>query len=274
MALVYVLTNKENGKMYVGKTVQPFDVRWGGHVGSARRGDNGMLVCRAIKKHGVEAFERKVLEECEESVLGDRETHWIAELKTHVSQGGYNLTFGGDGGLPGYTFSEESREKMRQKALGRKLSPEARAKISAAHKGRSKSPEEIENRRQKLTGQKRTEETRQRMSEAQRGHVVSDETRMKLSLAGKQRVTSEETKQKLREASTGRFHTEVAKHRISAARSRAVQQFDEQGTLIGDYPSVKEAARLSGCAAVSISRSISWKKTIAGYRWQYRTERT
>jgi group I intron endonuclease len=167
MAIVYLLTNKENGKLYVGKTVQSFDVCWGGHVGSARRSDNGMLVCRAIKKHGPEAFERKILEECDESVLGGRETHWIVELKTHVSQGGYNLTFGGDGGLPGYTFSEESREKMRQKALGRKLSLEARAKISAVHRGRPKSPEEVEARAKSNRGKKRTPEQIERLRAGQ-----------------------------------------------------------------------------------------------------------
>ena len=167
MAIVYLLTNKENGKMYVGKTVQSFDVRWGGHVGSARRGDNGMLVCRAIKKHSPAAFERKVLEECDESMLGQRETHWIVELKTHVSQGGYNLTFGGDGGLPGYTFSEASREKIRKKALGRTHSAETKAKMSAAAKGRKKSPEAVEARARSNRGKKRTHEQLANLSAGQ-----------------------------------------------------------------------------------------------------------
>lgn len=174
MAIVYLLTNKENGKRYVGKTMQPFDVRWGGHVGSARRGDNGMLICRAIHKHGVAAFERSVLWEGDESKLavserelGEWEKHFIKELRTHVSEGGYNLTFGGDGGLSGYTFSEESREKIRQKALGRKLSPEARAKISAAHRGKPKSSEAVEARARSNRGKKRTPEQRANLSAGQ-----------------------------------------------------------------------------------------------------------
>lgn len=270
MSIIYLLTNLVNGKRYVGKTSRSLEVRWQGHLGSARRGDSDMLVCRAIKKHGSNAFKREVLEEYTDERLGETEKFWISLLGTHVSQGGYNLTFGGDGGLPGYKFSDESREKIRQKVLGRKLSPEACAKISAAHKGRSRSPEEVEARRQKLIGQKRTEMQRARISEGLKGHVVSEETRIKLSIAGQQRVTSEETKQKLRESCLGWSHSEETRKRISAARSRAVIQFDERDTLIGEYPSIKEAARLSGKASVSISRSLASGRFIAGCRWQYR----
>ncbi len=167
MAIIYLITNKESGKKYVGKTVQPLEIRWGGHVGSARRGDNGMLVCRAIKKHGVEAFEHAVLEECAEAQLGEREKHWIAELKTHVSQGGYNLTLGGDGGLPGYKFSDESREKIRQKALGRKHTPETKAKMRAAKLGKKQKPEHVAKRVAAHLGKKRTPEQRANLSAGQ-----------------------------------------------------------------------------------------------------------
>jgi group I intron endonuclease len=126
-----------------------------------------MLVSRAIKKHGAEAFEREVLEECDDAVLGDREIFWISELGTHVSQGGYNLTLGGDGGLPGYRFSEASREKMRQKATGRKHSDEAKAKMRASAKGRPKSPEAVEARARSNRGKKRTPEQLANLSAGQ-----------------------------------------------------------------------------------------------------------
>jgi group I intron endonuclease len=167
MAIIYLLRNTENGKRYVGKTRRPLEVRWRGHLASARRGDTRMLISRALTAHGAIAFERQVLEECADDVLETREIHWIRELHSHVSEGGYNLTFGGDGGLPGYSFSAESREKIRQKALGRKLSPEARAKISATHKGRPKSTEEIANRAAACRGKKRTPEQRANLSAGQ-----------------------------------------------------------------------------------------------------------
>lgn len=167
MAIVYLLTNKINGKRYVGKTTRLLEIRWQGHVGSARRGDSDMLVCRAIRKYGPDAFDRMVLEECDEKQLPRQEQYWIEKLITHVSHGGYNLTFGGDGGLPGYTFSEESREKIRQKAIGRKHSEETRAKMSAAAKNRVVSAETIAKRAAACRGKKRTEEQRAHLSAGQ-----------------------------------------------------------------------------------------------------------
>lgn len=204
MPIVYLLTNTANDKRYVGKTVRTLDVRWQGHLGSARRGDTDMLVCRAIHKHGPEAFTRRVLEECDEAALPGREAHWVRELATHVSQGGYNLTFGGDGGLPGYTFSEESREKIRQKALGRKHSEESKAKMRAAKLGKKQSVEHVEKRAVANSGKKRTDEQRTRISKGLKGHAVSDETRVKIGIASSQRVVSEETKRKLSQCAAER----------------------------------------------------------------------
>lgn len=167
MSIVYLLTNLANGKRYVGKTSRPLEVRWQGHLGSARRGDSDMLVCRAIKKHGSNAFKREVLEECSDARLGDTETFWIMLLGTHVSQGGYNLTLGGDGGLPGYKFSEASKEKMRQKALGRKHTEETKAKMRAAAKNRVVTVETIEKRAASNRGKKRTLEQRANLSAGQ-----------------------------------------------------------------------------------------------------------
>ena len=151
--------------------MRPLEVRWRGHLGSARRDDTAMLVSRAIKKHGPQAFDRRVIEECSEDVLGMRETHWIRELHTHVSADGYNLTFGGDGGLPGYKFSEASKEKMRQKALGRKHTEETKAKMRAAKLGKKQAPEHVEKRAAAHRGMKRSEETRRRISEGLKAYA-------------------------------------------------------------------------------------------------------
>lgn len=174
MSIIYLLTNNVNGKRYVGKTRRRLEVRWAGHLGSARRSDSDMLVCRAIHKHGAVSFERTILWEGDDEALpvsdrelGEWEKYFIKELGTHVSLGGYNLTFGGDGGLPGYKFSEASKEKMRQKALGRKHSEETKAKMSASSKGRAKSPEAVEARACSNRGKKRTEEQKARMKAGQ-----------------------------------------------------------------------------------------------------------
>jgi group I intron endonuclease len=271
MAIVYLLTNKNNGRRYVGKTGRSLDIRWQGHVGSARRSDSDMLVCRAILKHGSDAFERSIVEECNSAQLGSRETYWIHELKTHVSQGGYNLTYGGDGGIPGYKHREDSLEKMRLKATGRHPTEETLEKLRAAKRGKKQKPEHVEKRAASNRGKKRAPEVGQKISAALIGHEVKPVTRAKLSVAGKKRKTTEETKQKLRVASTGKQQSEDAKQRISASRLRPVLQFSSSGNLICGFPSVKAAVQFTGSSATSISRSLSSGKVIAGFMWRYDT---
>lgn len=88
--LIYCLTNKINGKKYIGKfnrDIKKFSSYFGG----------GTLIKRAIKKHGKHSFHKEILEECNcISDLNKQEIYWIFKLGT--SENGYNLLKGGDGG--------------------------------------------------------------------------------------------------------------------------------------------------------------------------------
>jgi len=130
IGFIYLIQNKVNDKCYVGRTVRSLAVRLASHVKAATRNETNMLIVKAIQKHGDKSFEISMLEECE------RETFWIKELKTHVSMGGYNLTLGGDGGIPGYKFSDETKEKLRLTSTGKTHTQDVKDKIS---KSRSKS---------------------------------------------------------------------------------------------------------------------------------------
>lgn len=63
MALVYLVTNIENGKRYVGKTKGSLAERWYNHVKDARAG-SPYAIHRAIRKHGKQAFTREVPRDC------------------------------------------------------------------------------------------------------------------------------------------------------------------------------------------------------------------
>jgi hypothetical protein len=73
-------------------------------------------------------------------------------------------------GRPGHPVSAETRAKMAAAHKGRALSPAHRAKMSAAHKGHEVSPE-----------------TRAKLAAALKGHEVSPETRARMSAAKKGR---------------------------------------------------------------------------------------
>ena len=259
MAIIYQITNKIDGKFYVGKTTRTLEVRWQGHLGCARRKDTDMLISRAIHKYGSDNFERKIIEECSDETVSAREVFWINELKSHVSQGGYNLTLGGDGGILGFKFSEESKDKIRQKATGRKHSKETLEKMSKAKLGKKQPAELIAKRRLKLIGKKRTEEQKNRQKAAQlaRNYHHTDEAKAKLSIASKNRVVTTETREKLRKANKGKsVHTEQSKKKISAANSKAVSLFTVDGVLVKQFNSLKEASHDMSVPVLTIQRSI------------------
>ena len=58
---VYLITHRDSGKCYVGKTNNPKG-RWKSHKKVARRGDPRPLYC-ALRKYGFDAFDFEVIEE-------------------------------------------------------------------------------------------------------------------------------------------------------------------------------------------------------------------
>ena len=65
--------------------------------------------------------------------LKEKEKYYIKFFNSRDRKIGYNLTDGGDGTF-GRKHSEETKEKLRQKALGRKASDEAKKRMSETHK--------------------------------------------------------------------------------------------------------------------------------------------
>lgn len=137
-----------------------------------------------------------------------------------------NFTDGGEG-MSGYRFTDEQRarrselKKGNKNNLGRKATPEIRAKMSAAQRARTVWP-------------KLTEERKAKISEFQKGNKwrlgkkASDETRKKLSLAkkGKQyslgRILTEQHKAKLSEAHKNRTkeEREIISKKLSESTKR------------------------------------------------------
>lgn len=94
---IYKIQNKINGKIYIGKSENP-EIRWKAHIKSSIT-NSDLLIHRAIRKYGVDAFNFDILQE----VVGDGsiiESSTIAGYDCCVLDGtdkGYNMTRGGDG---------------------------------------------------------------------------------------------------------------------------------------------------------------------------------
>lgn len=166
---VYLVTHRESGRRYVGQSID-VDRRIREH--SAGHQGTGLL-CKAIKKHGKDAFEFTVIELCEQRNLNAAEVKWIAELRT-IHPNGFNLTTGGYE----YVFTDEVRARMSASKLGIPKSAEWRAKMSE----RQRQLGNVDRLRRMSMNQ--SDATRAKIAAAHRGKKVSAETKARIS-AGK-----------------------------------------------------------------------------------------
>ena len=217
---IYKITNKLNGKVYIGQSID-IDTRWRQHINAK---DN-VLIHKSIQKYGAENFSFELLLECPADMLDVWERDMIA-LYDCISPKGYNLTEGGGGckcseetrlkmsnARKGIHLSEETRLKMSNIRKGIHLSEETKIKIGNAQKGIPRSEETKIKISNALKGVKRkpySEETKHKMSESHKGHpgynkgvAMSEETKIKMSNAHKGKHFSEETKYKISEAHKG-----------------------------------------------------------------------
>ena len=151
---IYLIENQVNGKCYVGKTTR-FERRMYEHSIALA---TTKLLSPAIRKHGWENFTVQALHE-------DVPIHDIDWLERHciwlfnsTPPYGYNLTLGGEGGLP----TEETRAKQSESAKKR-CTPEWRQNMSEFQKQRC-----IDGTNGLVN---QSEESRERTVEAQRERV-------------------------------------------------------------------------------------------------------
>lgn len=93
---IYKITNTLNQKVYIGKTTTSLKERWEEHqLDAYRECMSNRPLYKAIRKYGISNFSIELIEECDISVLSNREIYWIETY--HSFSNGYNATLGGDG---------------------------------------------------------------------------------------------------------------------------------------------------------------------------------
>lgn len=108
---IYKIINLINKKCYVGFHATNVEYENDSYYGSSITLDN------AIRKYGPNNFIKGIIEYVTKENWKEKETYWIIKMNAHVSNGGYNLTFGGDGTL-GRPCSEETRIKKSKSMKG------------------------------------------------------------------------------------------------------------------------------------------------------------
>lgn len=179
---VYRIFNLVTEKVYVGSS-KNIKVRIDSHVNDLIRNKHTNRHLQfAWVKYGAESFRFEVLEYCERDRRVEREQYYINLYNS--AEVGYNI-------LPTAGSS-----------FGRKMSEEARKKMSLAKKGkpslrRGKTHSEESKRKMSISSTNPSDETRQKMSRAKKGKTGnhtgiphSEESKQKMSLSKKGRKST------------------------------------------------------------------------------------
>ena len=108
--LIYCVHCISTGKKYIGQTIQKLQYRINDHF--CRSSNSQYKFHRAIEKYGKNNFIYGVIEECDFSIINEREMYWIGVYDTFKN--GYNSD---TGGLNGRLLSEETKSILRQKNI-------------------------------------------------------------------------------------------------------------------------------------------------------------
>ena len=104
MGYIYKIVNKIDKKTYIGQTIQDYESRWSDHV---KKRSNCRYLKSALKKHGVDNFDFKIVCITFDSSLDDMEIDYIKKYDCLVPNG-YNLRLGGNSGR----HHEETKKKI------------------------------------------------------------------------------------------------------------------------------------------------------------------
>lgn len=103
---IYKITNKINGKCYIGQSIN-IEERLNSYKKRAfnqNHIDYNMTIYKVIRKYGIESFTFEAIEECDKKDLDNREVYWINFFNSYYN--GYNCTFGGRGNNSGINGSK------------------------------------------------------------------------------------------------------------------------------------------------------------------------
>ena|ERR1035437_6020487 len=177
--------------------------------------EHNLLHCRILeklKRNGARHETRIIAKVCSWSEACELERKLIAKYgRRDLGRGPLvNLTDGGEGAL-GIIRLAGARAKISAANLGRKHSPEARAKMAISSFKRWSNPE-----------------MREKIIMAMRGHKLSQETKDKMSASAKKRVYSQEEREKQSRSATGRRASPQTRAKLSEAQRKRYRSPEER----------------------------------------------
>lgn len=238
MGYIYLITNKINGKQYIGQSIQnDINKRWNQYK-NLKKHNIGRCLYNSFIKYGIHNFKFQIICICFDEDCNKYEIEYIKKFNTIVPKG-YNLSEGGGN----KSSHPDTKKLISEKLKGKKLSEKAKEKISKANKGRVV-----------------TIETKEKISKTLKLREQSEEFLIKrLNMI---KNYSKETKEKI-------------KHGLLIgieANKKRVAQYDLKGKLIKIYDCMSEASRQTSICQRTISKvcnNVKYCKSAGGFIWKF-----
>lgn len=249
--IIYVITNKINGKQYVGQTKGSLEQRWNQHKHYA---SHCYALKAAISKYGADNFSIEQIDSANSrEELNEKERYWIEKLNT-LSPNGYNLTTGGDC----TTICQETLDKMSKALQGHPVSEETREKLRVAHTGRQASEETKE-----LISQRMKEQWE---AGTRKGHPMPDHLKEKLRELSLGRPSWNKGLPPEQQPHFGKPKPKEVREKIAKSLSKPIVCV-ETGKV---YASAQDASKELGIQYSNISRCLHGRShTCGGYHWRW-----
>jgi group I intron endonuclease len=248
MGYIYLITNKINGKKYIGQSkCDDINKRWKQHKMCSKR-YIGTYLFNAYKKHGIENFIFKIICICFDKDCDIYEKEYIKKYNT-IAPNGYNLTPGGHCGIT----HPDSIEKMRE-SLKKSWTEERRKEMSI-----------------RISGE----------NAPNYGKKISDEQKEILREKRKQywENMSKEEYERICNERKGRIKNKASSDNLlkfiklgSAKLKKRICKYDINGVLLDTFDSISDASEKTGICRGTISKVCLGKehyKTAGGFVWKY-----
>lgn len=278
------VSGKENDMSYIGITTQQPELRWGKN---GRCYNNSPYFWNAIQRYHWDNFTHEVLfEDLTKDEAEQKEIELIAYYNSADRDFGYNISLGG---FHHGKHSIESRMKISKARqgksynVGRKLSEEAKLKISKANKGRHHTEEAKKKLSEAHKGKSKSEEFRQNLSDIKSVPVICIETKKiykSATAAGKELGIDNSSISKCCRGDSkgaGGFHWMFAKdynENIEVELLEKTRSIQHRRVMCVDngkiYDTVLSAATDVGAHGSEISACCRGKiNSAGGFRWLY-----
>jgi group I intron endonuclease len=264
--IIYKITNKINGKVYIGQTTRALHERWVGHCHHKHK--KRSAVGEAIKVYGKENFTiEEIAQASTREELDQLEIKYIAQLNS-LAPNGYNLKTGGSSG---YRYTKESRQRMRESKLGTHASEDTKQKMSDIHSERWKD-QGLRDRKSKSSKEIwQSDSYRKKISKSRKTYWSDLSNRDVASQRAKQALTPE-LREQIGEAVKNSHNRSEVQVKIQASVDRHKRAVVDSNGVV--YSSIKEAAEKNNTSGSSIIKVIKGRyKSAGGLTFQYLEEK-